>query len=227
MGKINFNDYAIKLSAGNHNTPQDGMCIMECVAYIEGEKHTDHPKCADPVITTFAMKTNDWMKEDERGALLPFVLRIAGSKSTTEIERQRAYMCADYAVRVFAPLALEARGFEDHAKRMRECEKIVNKETAMAGQAVAKAAYAAADAAAAAYAYADAYAAAYAYAAADAAADADAAAAAAAAAKYKKVRAQIVEARMQLLDDMLKLTEQVEETPIVAEKLKELAEITK
>ncbi len=102
-------------------------------------------------------------------------------------------MCADYAVRVFAPLALEARGFEDRAKRMRSCAKIIDKETAKAGQVVAK----------------DAYAAAY------------------AAAKYKKVRAQIVEARLQLLDDMLKLTEQVEETPIVAEKLKELAEITK
>ena len=82
MNRIDFDDYAIKLSNGEHESPESGMCIMECVAYIEGEKHSDHPKCACPVVTAFAMRTNDWMSNAERGALLRYVLRIAGSKST-------------------------------------------------------------------------------------------------------------------------------------------------
>ena len=88
MTDINFNNYAIKLSKGSHPSPKDGMCIMECVAYIEGEKHTDHPQCACPVVTSFAILMNDQMSESERDSLIPFVLRIAGSKSTPEIERQ-------------------------------------------------------------------------------------------------------------------------------------------
>jgi hypothetical protein len=228
MERIDFNDYAIKLSKGDHKSPQEGMCIMECVAYIEGEQHTDHPKCACHVVTAFAIRTNDWMSDAERNQLLPFVLRIAGSKSTVEIERQRAYMAADYAVRVFAPIALKLRGHEDRAKRLQACAKIVDKETALAGKTAAYAADAdayAADAYAAA-AYAAAYAAADAYAAAAYAAAYAYAAAAHAADAYKQTRAELVKARLQLLDDMLKLTEQAEATPIVAAKLKELETIT-
>ncbi len=231
---INFNDYAIKLSGGKHNSPESGLCIMEAVSYIMAEdKFTDHPKCACPVITAFAIRTNDWMNDAERNMLLPYVLRIAGSKSTLDIEKQRAYMCADYAVRVFVPLALRTRGFEERAKKLESCAKIVDKATAIAGKEAAYAdayaaayadAYAAADAAADAYAAADA--AAYAYAAAYADADADAAAYADAAAAYKKVRADIVTARLSLLDDMLKLTESIESSAVINEKLCELQSIT-
>jgi hypothetical protein len=221
---MNFNDLAIKLSEGAHSNPQDGMCIMECVAYIEGEKHTDHPKCACPVVTSFAIRTNDWMKGEERQLLLPFVLRIAGSKSSLEVEKQRAFMAADYAVRKFAPIALRVQKLEAQAKMLESCDKIVDKKTALKGKAAA-AAYATAVAAYAAYATADAAAdatdAAAVYAAYAAADAADAAADATAV--YK----ELVESRLQLLDDMLKLTDQVEETPLVQVKLQELEALMK
>jgi hypothetical protein len=223
---MNFNDLAIKLSEGAHSNPQDGMCIMECVAYIEGEKHTDHPKCACPVVTSFAIRTNDWMNGEERQLLLPFVLRIAGSKSSLEVEKQRAFMAADYAVRKFAPIALRVQKLEAQAKMLESCDKIVDKKTALKGKAAA-AAYAADATAVAAYAaYATADAATNAaYAAADAA-DAAAVYATYAAADAAAVYKELVESRLQLLDDMLKLTDQVEETPVICKKLQELEVLT-
>lgn len=217
MEQINFNDYAIKLSKGAHANPKEGMCIMEVIAYIEGEKHTDHPKCACPIVTEFAIRTNDWMTDEERELLLPYVLRIAGSKATSDLEQQRTYMAADYAIRVFAPIGLRTVRLETQAKNLEACAKIVDQKTAIAGKkaayvAVSAAAYAANATAYVAYAAANA-----AYAAANAT-YADAAANAA----YAAVRIKIVNARLALLDDMLKLTNAVEATPVIEVKLQEL-----
>lgn len=73
---------AIKLSRGSHSSPQDGMCIMECVAYIAGEKHTDRPKCACSYLTGFAIKLNDIASFEQRQRLLPFIMRLANSRLT-------------------------------------------------------------------------------------------------------------------------------------------------
>jgi hypothetical protein len=143
---MNFNDWQIKLLAGSHRNPQNGSCVMEVVSYIAGEKYSDHPECACPLITTFAIAVNDRMDDAARQRLLPFVLRIAGSKSTNKIEQQRMYMLADYAVRVFAPMALESANLLAEAKTLKALPKIVDKETALQGKNAA-AAYAAAYAA--------------------------------------------------------------------------------
>ena len=215
----------INLSSGAHKSPQDGICIMECVAYINGEEHSDKPACACPVITAFAIRTNDWMIDSERSQLLPFVLRIAGSKATKEIERQRGYIAADYAVRVFAPIALRARSLEDLAKRMEECQPITDKDSSLAARNMARQVRVTAYAYAATVATAAADAAA-ADAAAYAAADAAAYAAAAAAENYHSIRSILVSARLRMMDDMLKLTEHAELTPTVEVKLHELEGIT-
>ena len=223
MEHINFNNYAITLSKGAHDSPKQGMCIMECVAYIAGEQHTDHPECACPLVTMFAIGTNDVATEKQRKKLLPFVLRIAGSKATGEIERQRASMCADYAVRVFAAKALEVVGLHKESAQLRELPKIIAASyAARAAAASAAGIDAAANAAAAVYAAN----AAAAYAAAAAVAYAAAADADTYAARLAAYTDEIFKARLALLDDMLKLTEEQIEIPVAAKKLQELVEIT-
>lgn len=118
----------IELTSGSHDSPQAGLCVMEAVAYIKGEPHSDHPACACPVVTAFALRTNDWMNYEERQLLKPFILRIAGSKAAPEIERQRAYMAADYAVRVFVPLALRAAELDEEAVKLESLKPIVDKK---------------------------------------------------------------------------------------------------
>src|SRR5213080_2559503 len=52
-----------KLAHGSHNDPTTSnnkqLCVMEAVAYITGEPHSYHPKCADPVLTDLAIVFND------------------------------------------------------------------------------------------------------------------------------------------------------------------------
>jgi hypothetical protein len=226
--KMNFNDWQIKLLAGSHSNPQNGSCVMEVVSYIAGEKYSDHPECACPLITTFAIAVNDRMDDAARQRLLPFVLRIAGSKSTNKIEQQRMYMLADYAVRVFAPMALESANLLAEAKTLKALPKIVDKETALQGKNAAAyaaaanaAAYAAANtanaaaanAANAAAANAAAYAAANTANAAAANAAVNAAVNAAAAAANTNAIDRINSACLQCLDDMLKLTD--DKAPVI------------
>ena len=49
---------------------------------------------------------------------------------------QRGLIAADYACHVFTPLALEARGRIDKARRLREAARITNRDTALQAQGV-------------------------------------------------------------------------------------------
>jgi hypothetical protein len=186
------------LRHGGHPNAAAGMCAMEAVAFVAGEPHSDKPKCACPVISAVMRRLNDRIPTDElRTELLrPLVRKLVGTKSTRDVEIARGYVAADFACRVFAPIALEARGYKADAEKCRALPRIESRSSALtardmirslpaAAYAAAVAAYAAAAAADAVAAYAaavaaDAAAAAYAYAdAAYAAAAADAVAAAA------------------------------------------------
>jgi hypothetical protein len=172
----------ITLEYGSHRNRKAGMCAMEAVAFLANEPHSDAPECACPVVASLIRRFNDRLPDDEtRTRLLkPLLVKLVGSRSTPEVERKRAYLAADWAVRECTPLALESAKLPDEAAKLRALPPLVDAESARVGKKAARAAqkvawgkYAYADAAAA-----DAYAAdAYAAAAYAAAAYADAAAA--------------------------------------------------
>jgi hypothetical protein len=93
------------LLSGGHGSLDEGMCVMEAVAYVAGEEWSDTPQCACPVLATFLRSWNDAITDDaHRTALLkPLVPRLVGSKSTIEVERRRSDMALDWLVRVHAP----------------------------------------------------------------------------------------------------------------------------
>jgi hypothetical protein len=37
---------AISLLEGSHTSAEDGMCVMEAVAYVAGEPFSDHPRAS-------------------------------------------------------------------------------------------------------------------------------------------------------------------------------------
>ena len=181
---IEANLVKLQLLSGSHARREEGVCVMEAVAWFAGEPHTDRPACACPVIAAFARNLNDRIDTDEdRSRLLrPVIPLIAGTKSTRAVELRRAYRAADWAIHVAAPRWLDLHdSLKAHAVAMRGVPPVVDKASAQAARKVARAAAAdAADAADAAYAaYAAAADAAYAAYAADAAAYAAAADAAA------------------------------------------------
>ena len=189
--KKNLPDLAeLMLLHGAHQKREEGVCLMEAVAWIAGEPHSDHPACTDVALAAYGRALNDRLKDDERQLLRPLVSKLVGTRGTRELAKRRAYFLVDRHVRVSIPAFLRElprKPRPDLAERFEALSPVVDEESAYRARDLARevrdglwrdlpadAYAAAADAAYDADAAADA---AYAYAAAYAAADAAAAAA--------------------------------------------------
>jgi hypothetical protein len=76
------------LSAGSHNDPTSGACIMEMASFLAGEAWSDSPACTHPVLASMARQVNDRLPDDRRGELLPLLGRLMGTAPTgTEHEQ--------------------------------------------------------------------------------------------------------------------------------------------
>ncbi len=211
------------LSESSHQSFEEGACLMEAVAYIAGEPHSDHPKCACPVLTRNGIRLNDRFTDEERQLLAPLIPKLVGTRSTRAVELRRMYSLVDYSVRVIVPMAMDVVGWKDLGDRLRSISEITDEQSAGTARytasqvrdeaskrrysgpcaAAAASAYAAADAASA-YAAADADAASADAAsdaadAADAASDAADAADAASAARAPLSKAQRLAARRPII----------------------------
>lgn len=103
-----------QLCRGNHATPEEGMCAMEVVAYLDGSPHSDRPRRTSEAITEFVRHLNDHLPDDLRPRLLPFLPRLVGTVSE-EYEQQRIEYFAWQTIRVFAPAGLNAQGYRRFA----------------------------------------------------------------------------------------------------------------
>ena len=143
----------LHLEKGGHANPKDGLCFLEAVAYLTGEPHSDRPECVSPVLGSWGRAINDAMPDARRQELKVFIFEMVGTAGDGKDEA-RSFMCADFAVGVIAPMALDAAGLSDHATKLRELPEIVDKKTAaVAAVAVYRASAAAAVAAYGAAAY--------------------------------------------------------------------------
>jgi hypothetical protein len=70
---------------GSRNRGQ--LCIMSFVAYLAGERHTDHPHTASPFIHDFAIPLNDGIPSAFCQDLKPFAPRIIGTKDGHDLKR--------------------------------------------------------------------------------------------------------------------------------------------
>ena len=98
------------LDTGSHRGSDGALCVMECVAYVAGVPHTDHPKCACPVITELATHVNDTGAADVRAALASRILRLAGSRGDDEVTARRASFLLDFVLRTLLPQGLSRFG---------------------------------------------------------------------------------------------------------------------
>lgn len=74
---------------GSHNTREEGMCLMETVAYLAGEEHSYKPRCASLAITSLAVFLNDMASEELRNKeMQDLPWRIVGTKNA-EFEGKR------------------------------------------------------------------------------------------------------------------------------------------
>jgi len=188
----------IKLLKGSHpNTGETGSgCLMNVVSYLNGDQEiTDRPACACPVVMPIAIWLNDYMNDDERQQLLPFVERISGSRT--------------YDVDVLTARALVAARFED------VCAKSATKHAAKYAEYAKYAKYAESAKYAAKYSKYAKYDAKYARHAAESAAKH--------AAKYAAIRHELISAALKCLDEMLPVQSKPDD--VVIERARKLVEI--
>ena len=104
------------LRSGAHDTFENGACLLEAVSYVAGEPFSDSPSCVCPVLAAFGRSWNDTLDDEARNRLLkPFIPRLIGTKSTSEVQDARVFMAADWAVRTFTPAWLRKAGLAEDA----------------------------------------------------------------------------------------------------------------
>ena len=80
----------VELVRGSGSRRRGQLCIMSFVAYLAGERHTDHPRTASPFIRNFAIQMNDGIPTALRQDLKPFAPRIIGTNDGYDFERASA-----------------------------------------------------------------------------------------------------------------------------------------
>ena len=108
------------LRHGAHPSREDGMCAMEMVAWLAGERHSDEPECSCPVIASFVRAVNDGLPSDDtRDQLLrPLVPRFVNTRGSAADQRRRGLLVADAVVRQFVPHLLQKRGLRGEAEAL-------------------------------------------------------------------------------------------------------------
>jgi hypothetical protein len=109
----------LRLRSGGHRSPEDGMCVMEAVAYVAGEPHSDHPECACPIISAFLRRWNDDLDDEGRQKLKPYIRKLVGTRSTKAIEQKRGLLVADWLLRVHTPAWLDLAGLKEQGDKIR------------------------------------------------------------------------------------------------------------
>lgn len=72
-------DFMPVLSAGTHENPSEGACVMEMVSFLAGEPFSDAPLCTDPTLAAYARAINDSLTDEERPLLVPLIGRLLGT----------------------------------------------------------------------------------------------------------------------------------------------------
>jgi hypothetical protein len=120
----------ITLKSGRHESREDGMCLMEAVAFLAGEPHSDHPACTDPVLGAFGRALNDEMTDDECVLLAPLAKKLIGTAGDHTLSLRRAMMLCDGVVRQIVPIALDAAGLSANAQQLRDLQPIIDQQSA-------------------------------------------------------------------------------------------------
>lgn len=120
----------IWLSTGFHESREDGMNILECVAYISGAEHSSYPPSACPVISEVVRTVAERATEAERQTLVQYILPIACSAAADSVIYKRLFYCVDFVVRQLAPATLTYFGRVSDALALQNLPEIKDIDSA-------------------------------------------------------------------------------------------------
>lgn len=127
----------LTLDSGKHKRRDDGLCLMEAVAYFADEPHSDRPQCASEALTTFGIGLNDAWDDEWRQRLKPFIPRLVGTRDGRD--EARGWLAIDWLIRTYTPAWLDLAGLGEHATGLRDLRRLVDRAAWAAEQEVAEA----------------------------------------------------------------------------------------
>jgi len=78
----------VRLSPGRHESPADGVCVMELASMLAGERFTDHPRSVDPVLAAFLREYNDRTDDRRRQDLYALASTVVGTRTRFGFRRR-------------------------------------------------------------------------------------------------------------------------------------------
>lgn len=118
----------IVLDSGSHSDPEAGVCLLEAVAWVAGEPHSDHPACVCPVLAAFGRRLNDTLPHDRRQELRPLITLLPGTAGDSHAE-ERAFMAMDWIVRTYTPTWMKLAGLVQEAQDLLDVPAVTSTET--------------------------------------------------------------------------------------------------
>jgi hypothetical protein len=87
----------LRLQAGSHRSPREGVCVVELASALAGERFSDRPRCVCPVIAALLRSWNDRVSYKDRQRLAPYARRIVDSRSSRQVTVLRRDICLIWA----------------------------------------------------------------------------------------------------------------------------------
>ncbi|MBM3463725.1 MAG: hypothetical protein FJX76_16625 [Armatimonadetes bacterium] len=134
----------LHLSAGTHNSIEEGACLLEAVSHVAGEPWSANPKCVSDVLTIFGTSLNDALGDALRQQLRFYIPRLIGTRTTAADEKKRSWLARDSLFRVITPAWLELAGPTAEAAALRALPELTTRKDVSAALPVIKRAEAAA-----------------------------------------------------------------------------------
>lgn len=117
-----------------------GMCPTQAVAWLAGEEPITHePRCACRGLVLYVGCLGcSRLFAGHRDELKPYLPRLVGTRSRSDVALRRAFVAADYLVRVFVPAWLRRMNREEWARHLESLEPIDRLESAGAARAASR-----------------------------------------------------------------------------------------
>ncbi|MEU9835591.1 hypothetical protein AB0D67_28995 [Streptosporangium sp. NPDC048047] len=128
----------VTLTPGDHSTREDGVCLLEAVAWVAGEPHSDEPRCVSPLLTAYGRQLNDVLPDDKRQLLRPLIPLMIGTAGDGHDEA-RSYLALDWLIRTYTAEWLSVTGFAIQATALHGMNEIRSMEAVWAAAPVIRA----------------------------------------------------------------------------------------
>ncbi|HEY1243260.1 MAG TPA: hypothetical protein VGF29_00380 [Hyphomicrobiaceae bacterium] len=92
----------IILSEGGHSSRDQGVCLLEAVAWWAEEDHSDQPECVSPILGMYGRSLNDVLPDGKRQRLTVYIPQLPGTAGDG-LDERRGYIALDWLVRTYLP----------------------------------------------------------------------------------------------------------------------------